>query len=492
MNYYDIFKQLNAIPRPSHHEGLVADYLCNFAEEHGLQWRRDAENCVVIEKPASPGYEDHEPVVILNHMDMVCVAEPGKAFNPTNDAIQPVIYEEKGERWMRANGTSLGADNGIGLSMALAILADNTLQHPALEVLTTTNEEDGMTGAAQLSADFIRGRRVLNLDSEAYDEITVGAAGALIQVAHLPYHRIKMPADYMAYTVTVSGGKGGHSGVDIVKGRGNAIKILANLLLVAIRQCDIKLYLVSFEGGDAAASIPGNATAKIVLPKDKSMDFDMLVTQCDEALEAEYGETDPELTVDCVPSIWKGSIVAEEGTHLLLACINGIPVGPTEMLEEASDDNVFGTAMTSNNIGLVTQSVATENSLTQNAFNVSTHTRSFDMEKMENLADQIRRIFEVSGGTVELIMKAPAWKEDDDNELVQLTCRVFDDVLGFTPKKVSMHFVLEAGYFVEKYPGLHIASIGPRIIEPHSTNEHVQLSTIDDIWKVAVELLKRL
>ncbi len=484
--YYKIFSEINKIPRPSHHEEKIADYLCQFAENHGLAWRRDKENCVVIEKPASPGYEDHEPVVILNHMDMVCVAEQGKKFNALTDGIEPVIFEEKGSKWMRANRTSLGADNGIGLSMALNILADDSLQHPRLEVLTTTNEEDGMSGASQLSPDFIKGRRVLNLDSEAYDEITTGAAGAFIQTARLPFHKIQMPQDYTAYEVTVSGGQGGHSGVDINKGRANAIKVLANLLLVAIRQCDIKLYLVNFEGGNAAASIPGNAKAKIIVPKDKTEQFDVLVTQCDEALNAEYSETDPGIQVDSIPSVWHGAVVSEEGTHLLLACINGIPVGPTEMLDNSE------TPMTSNNIGVVAMQSAKDKSAMMNTFSVTTHTRSFDDQKMEHLADQIKKIFEVSGAEVETVMNAPGWKEDESNELVELTCKTFNDVLGFEPRKVNMHFVLEAGYLVNIFPGLHISSIGPRILEPHSTNERVQMDTIDNIWKVVVELLKRM
>ena len=475
--YYKIFKEINTIPRPSHHEEVMADYLCKFAEAHNLAWLRDKANNVVIKKPASPGYEDHEPVVILNHMDMVCVSDGTRRYDALHDSIRPLIYEDEGEYWMRADGTSLGADNGIGLSMALAILADKTLQHPPLEVLATTNEEDGMTGAAQLSESFITGRRVINLDSEAYDEITIGAAGATIQVARLPYRKVKMPADYVAYTVSVSGGHGGHSGVDIARGRANAIKILANLLLVAIRQCDIKLYLVSFEGGTAAAAIPGSAEAKIVIPKDKCEAFDTLVTQCDEALEHQFAETDAEVQIDCEPSVWHSTIVCEESTHLLLAAINGIPVGPTEMLDDT-------TPMTSNNIGLVRQSAQ--------HFEVSLHTRSFKDENMHQLAAQLRKIFEVTGADVELVMKAPSWKEDEATPMLTLANTVFSDVLGFEPKKVSMHFVLEAGYLVEKFPGMHMVSIGPRILEPHSANERVQLSTVDDIWKVTVEMLRRM
>ena len=171
---FDIFKRLNQEPRPSHHEERMADFLCDFARNLGLDYDRDSQNCVVIRKPASPGCEAAEPIVILNHMDMVCVAEPGRAFDPLNDAIEAYADGD----WMKARGTSLGADNGIGLAMAMAILQDDRIVHPALEVITTTNEEDGMTGAANLAPDFIKGRKVVNLDSEDYDTITTGAAGA--------------------------------------------------------------------------------------------------------------------------------------------------------------------------------------------------------------------------------------------------------------------------------------------------------------------------
>lgn len=226
--FYDFFHELNQIPRPSHHEERAADYLCRFAEEHGLNYRRDGENCVVIEKPASPGCEGAEPVVILNHMDMVCVAKEGyqrngRPFDALNDEICSYIEtDEQGTRWMKAEGTSLGADNGIGLSMALAILADDTLVHPALEVLTTTNEEDGMSGAEGLSADFIKGRKIINLDSEAYDEITVGAAGACLQVGSWKLNYAPLPSGYVGRRIFIEGGLGGHSGVDINKGRCNA------------------------------------------------------------------------------------------------------------------------------------------------------------------------------------------------------------------------------------------------------------------------------
>ena len=483
--YREIFDIIRTIPRPSHHEEKIADFLCQFADEYHLAYRRDAHNNVVIEKPASPGYEDHEPVVLLNHMDMVCVSAPDKQFNPLSDTIDAIIYDEIDEKtgathsWMKANGTSLGADNGIGLSMALAILADDSLPHPPLEVLTTTNEEDGMSGASHLSPTFIRGRKVINLDSEAYDETTVASAGAIIQEAHLPISRVAMPKDYVAYTISVSGGKGGHSGVDIDKGRANAIKVLANLLLVAIRQCDIKLYIVSFQGGQAAASIPSEAEAKVVIPKDNSSDFLSLVAQCNYALIKQFGETDPDIIIHAEPSVWHSSVMSEETTQVLLASINAVPVGVLQM----SPDDI--TPLTSNNIGLVTLNSKLS------TLNLYFHTRSFVDSEMQRIASEIEKIYHLSGATVTKVMESPAWTESDTT-LLQFTNSVFRDVLGFEPRAVSMHFVLEAGYLVNIFPGLHIVSIGPRILEPHSIHERVDLNTCDDIWRVTLELLKRL
>lgn len=270
--YYDIFRQINAIPRPSHHEEKIADFLCAFAEEHGLKYKRDGQNCVVIEKDATPGYEDATPVVLLNHMDMVCVSRPdymrnGRPFDAMNDEIRPYIEEVRNDdgtitRWMKAEGTSLGADNGIGLSMALAVLADDSIIHPAIEVLTTTNEEDGMSGAEALSTDFIRGRKIINLDSEAYNEITVGAAGACLQVGEWRLEQEDIPSGYKCFKIVVNGGLGGHSGVDINKGRCNCIKTLFSLVndCISDTKNGIRNMLVcNLSGGIANASIASDA-----------------------------------------------------------------------------------------------------------------------------------------------------------------------------------------------------------------------------------------
>lgn len=467
-----IFRQLNRIPRPSHHEERVADFLCDYARRLGLSYERDAQNCVVIRKAATPGHEDAVPVVVLNHMDMVCVGMD----NPLEDEVEPCLGDDG---WMRAKGTSLGADNGIGLSMALAMLADDSIVHGPIEVITTTNEEDGMTGAAALSPDFIRGRRVINLDSEDYDTITTGAAGALLQVHRLPAKRVQASGGKRRwFRITIEGGKGGHSGVDIDKGRASAV-VLAWALLAAIYN-DVDLELAYLRVGEANASIASSAEMVISVPSGEPAEFvKEQEASFNEWVRAEYGNADPGMRCRIEKTAPAPTVIGEEAFNLFMTCLEQVPQGVVAMSEAMP-----GTVETSNNVGRVFEE--------EGSIVVTTHTRSFIDDDMRKLAADIADVFAKAGGTSETLMEAPAWQEEPDSPFLALTSDVFDEVLGWRPRKVAMHFVLEAGYFVSKYPGIQIASIGPRIVEPHSTSERVLMSTVDDIWRVFVALLGKL
>ena len=465
-----IFSELNRIPRPSHHEERVADYLCQFAQRLQLDYERDAENCVVIRKPATPGYEGAETIVLLNHMDMVCV---GMA-DPLNGPIE--AYVEDG--WMKARGTSLGADNGIGLSMALAVLESDTIEHPALEVITTTNEEDGMTGAAQLSKDFIRGRKVINLDSEDYDTITTGAAGATLQFHRIPLQHTAV-AEYECqwYRIRFEGGLGGHSGVDINKGRCSAVVAAKATLDDLARRHEISVASINI--GEANASIASKGEIVMAVhSQDRHLpviDYQQVIN---EWLHREY-PLDMGMTCiieSCEP---QAQVIRPEVLQSLMTCLQQVPQGVVRMSTVMDD-----TVETSNNIGRI----STEG---DHLF-ISTHTRSFIDADMARLSQQIAAAFAAAGATSETVMSAPAWQEDQQSPFLQLTSDTFLDVLGWRPRMVAMHFVLEAGFFVEHYPGIQIASIGPRIVEPHSASERVELKTIDDIWQVLLELLRRL
>jgi len=465
---FQIFKELNQIPRPSHHEERVADYLCRFVERLNLPYKRDKENCVVISKPATQGYEGAEPVVLLNHMDMVCVG----MSDPLNTPIE--AYIENG--WMKARGTSLGADNGIGLSMALAVLESNEIVHGPLEVITTTNEEDGMSGASQLSRDFLKGRKVINLDSEDYDTITTGAAGACLQFHRIPVEHKSVNGPSW-YTISIDGGLGGHSGVDINKGRCSAVKVAWKILNAIRTKHDVEVASINI--GEANASIASSGTIIIHMPTS-DQDFLMeQVNEINEQLRQQYGDTDPAIRCsidECPP---QKTVINPEAINALMSCLEQVPQGVIKMSESMED-----TVETSNNIGRI----QTE----EDSIFISTHTRSFIDADMMELSRKIADVFAENGAKSEMVMSAPAWQEDQQSAFLQLTSDTFKDVLGWRPRMVAMHFVLEAGFFVEHYPGIQIASIGPRIIEPHSTSERVELSTIEDIWQVLIELLKRL
>lgn len=469
-----IFSELNQIPRPSHHEERVADYLCQFAQRLGLDYTRDERNCVVIRKPATPGHEHAETIVILNHCDMVAVADKGVDFDPLNSPIK--TYVEDG--WMHARGTSLGADNGIGLSMALAILADDKITHGPLEVVATTNEEDGMTGASALAPDFIKGRKVVNLDSEDYDTITTGAAGAYLQIHHLPIARMHAPRTHQWFRITIEGGRGGHSGVDINKKRASATTLLWALLNAIAAETIVNVGAINV--GDASASIAGNGEALICVPaEDAREQVADREAHFNRWLAEEYGKTDPNIRCVITPIDPQPEIINPHQIAALMTALEQTPQGVISMSE-----SMPGTVHTSNNVGRI-RTEADE-------ITVSTHTRSFDDTEMRTVGEQIRDLFAEAGATSELVMSAPAWQENQNSDFLRLTCDTFADVLGWRPRMVAMHFVLEAGFFAEKFPGIEMASIGPRIVEPHSTSERVEMRTIDDIWRVTIELLARL
>ena len=468
---FQLFKELNQIPRPSHHEERVADYLCQFAERLHLPYKRDKENCVVISKPATPGHEGAEPIVLLNHMDMVCVGMK----DPLADPIE--AYVEDG--WMKARGTSLGADNGIGLSMALAVLEDDSIVHPALEVMTTTNEEDGMSGASQLSKDFLKGRKVINLDSEDYDTITTGAAGACLQFHRIPVVRKQAPGGKRRwYRIRFEGGLGGHSGVDINKGRCSAV-VPAWAILAAIYN-EYEFDVASIKIGEANASIASSAEIVLTIPSGEGSEFvKQQEEMMNEWLQEEYGKTDPKMHCTIEKCEREETVINAEALEALLTCLEQTPQGVVKMSE-----TMKGTVETSNNVGRI--------ETMDDCIFVSTHTRSFIDSDMEELSRDIANVFAACGAKSEMVMSAPAWQEDQQSEFLRLTSDTFQDVLGWRPRMVAMHFVLEAGFFVQHYPGIQMASIGPRIVEPHSTSERIELSTIKDIWKVLNELLKRL
>lgn len=464
---WELFGELNKVPRPSHNEEKVADYLCRFAERNQLDYDRDAQNCVVMRKPATTGLEDREPLVLLNHMDMVCVADPGTLFNPLTDPIKPVIKDG----WMSAEGTSLGADNGIGLSIALAIMEDRNLKHGPLEMLTTTNEEDGMTGAAQLAHNFIKGRKVLNLDSEDYDTLTIGAAGAYMQT-HCWTMRPSQPDEGLSHTlIEVRNGLGGHSGVDINKGRGNAIKLLGELLSQLSRETTLRIG--GLTGGSSTAAIATTASATIATTTPVTGK----VLNMAKSLLQPYAATDGDLAIEATTTA-PIPVLSLEDSKRITETIHNTPNGALAMRADMPQ-----TVMTSSNMGMLRQE--------GDRVWLTTHTRSFANSEMERIGKEIADLVKAQGGKTTVDANSPAWAEDGETAFVASVSRAFEEELGFTPKKVAMHFVLEAGYLARTFPGIEIACIGPRIVAPHSTKERVEMKTVEDVVKVVRRVIEQ-
>ena len=336
-----------------------------------------------------------------------------------------------------------------------------------------------MSGAAQLRPTFIQGRKVINLDSEDYDTITTGAAGACLQFHEIPTTRVPSPASgHQWFRITFTGGLGGHSGVDIDKGRISAVIAMKRLLHFIHILCDV--HIASLRMGEANASIASSAEAILCVPRGGYASF--VVQQqivAKNGLKFYYGDTDPYMFCKVETCDPQPTVIKSKPFRILMDCLEQIPQGVIKM-----SDTMTGTVETSNNIGIV--------ETRDNCIFVSTHTRSFVNTTLSQLSTKIAHVFEANGGTSRRVMMAPAWREYQDSAFMQLTSDTFNDVLGWRPRMVAMHFVLEAGYFVSKFPGIEIACIGPRIVEPHSTSERVELSTVEDIWKVLLEMLKRL
>ena len=336
-----------------------------------------------------------------------------------------------------------------------------------------------MSGAANLSKDFLKGRKVINLDSEDYDTITTGAAGACLQLHYIPVTRQESPGGKRRwYRIRFEGGLGGHSGVDINKGRCSAV--IPVWAILATIYNDYDFLVSSIHVGEANASIASSAEVIITIPSGEAAEFvkeqEALMNQW---LHDEYGEQDPHIHCTIEKCERQETVINPEAFEALLTCLEQIPQGVVKMSEVMED-----TVETSNNVGRI---ISAEDHIL-----VSTHTRSFVDNDMEALSNDIANVFKANEATSERVMTAPAWQENQHSDFLRLTSDTFNDVLGWRPRMVAMHFVLEAGFFVQHYPGIEIASIGPRIVEPHSTNERVELKTIDDIWQVLLELLQRL
>ncbi len=468
-----IFDEITKVPRPSKNEGRIVAWLQEFARRHGLRQRTDDVGNVVIRRPASPGMEGRPTVVLQNHVDMVCERDSDVQHDFDRDPIETYVTDDG---WVRARGTTLGADNGMGMALALALLIDPEAALPPLEALFTVDEETGLTGAFNLGPDMISGRYLINLDSEDEGEVFIGCAGGIDTLARFDCPMEAAPEDHRFFEVVVSGLLGGHSGDDIEKGRGNSNKILARLLWV---RTPTALRIASIDGGNLRNAIPREARAVVGVPETGVNEFSRLVEGFDADIAGELAHSDPEVSVSISPVAAPARVIEADTARRLVSALVGVANGPLAM-----SFSVPGLVETSSNLASV--------KMQDGQIEVTTSQRSSLESGKRAAAAAVEAVFSLAGARVEHSDGYPGWAPNPDSHLLEVTKEAYADLFGGPIKVRAIHAGLECGLFLEKYPGLDMISTGPTILGAHSPNERLKIDTVEKTWRLLLEILRRI
>ena len=471
------FYSLTQIPRPSGKKKEISDFLASYGRSLGLQTVQDGIGNVIIRKPASKGYETHPGVILQGHMDMVPQKNNNIQFDFQKDPIRAYIDGE----WVTADGTTLGADNGIGVATAMTILADDTIAHPALEAFFTVDEETGMYGAFDLQGGVLQGKTLLNLDSEQEGELYVGCAGGVDAEITFDYIAQPVPAGDVALAVTIEGLKGGHSGCDINLQRANANKLLFRFLKEAVSEYDARLSSVN--GGSLRNSIPREATAVVTVPADGVEDLKSLVDDYEDLFIREYDgvEDDIHFTVADTKAL---SVVPEEIQDALIHSVIACPDGVQRVIPEMPD-----VVETSNNLAIIsTEQVNGE----EQRIKVICLSRSSVESRKEELQEKIESCFALAGAKVEFSGSYPGWKPNLNSHILDLMKETYKELFGKDARIIIIHAGLECGIIGRNYPGMDMISFGPTIKHPHSPDEKVNIQTVEQFYQLLLATLKKL
>lgn len=471
---FNYFEEICQVPRPSKKEERIRQFLIDFAHNNGLKPKTDEAGNVLIYKPATPGMENAPTVILQTHMDMVCEKNSDKVFDFDNDPIEPVIADG----WVKASGTTLGADCGIGIAAQLAVLTSKEIKHGPLECLITVDEETGLTGAFALKPGFLKGNILLNLDSEDEGEIFIGCAGGIDTVATFTYLKNEVPKDSVAFKIMVSGLLGGHSGDEIHKNRGNANKIAARFLQKASKSINLKL--ADFNGGNLRNAIAREAALLVVLPGNKSeilaRDFEQFKSEV--IFEFERAEPGLKLALESteLPVFTIDNETQEKLINALMACPHGVLEMSTRM---------EGMVETSTNLASV--------KFTGDDKIVVTTSQRSEIESRKHYAAQmVEAVFNLAGAEVAHSDGYPGWTPNPDSEVLKITVKSYEQLFGVKPIVRSIHAGLECGLFLEKYPGLDMVSFGPTIRGAHSPDERLDIGTTQKFWVHLVDVLESL
>ena len=471
---WELFEDICKVPRPSKKEGKILAFLKDFAEKHNLEYEQDKIGNLLIRKAASDGFEDREIVVLQSHVDMVCEKNAGTIHDFLTDAIKPIIGDDG---WVRASGTTLGADDGIGMAVQLAILEDHTLQHGPLECLFTVDEETGLSGAFALEKDFLKGRILLNLDSEDDGELFIGCAGGIDTLVTFPYRRVNAEVDHRAFRISVSGLKGGHSGDDINRGRGNANKILNRLLWNFDRMYELRL--AEFDGGNLHNAIAREAFATVSVPRRHIEAFKELFGQLSHDIRNYWKGREPDLAIVLEEAIMPQFLIDFDTQRRLLNALYACPHGVIAMSADIPD-----LVETSTNLA----SVKTR----QEEIIVTTSQRSSSETARRDIADMVASNFLLAGARVKHGDGYPGWTPNLDSRILAITRDAYTRLFDEKPKVLAIHAGLECGLIGEKYPGMDMISYGPTIKGAHSPDERILIEEVPRFWDLTLEILRHI
>lgn len=470
---FDCFSEVNRIPRPSKREEKMIAFLKAFGEGLELETKVDETGNVLIRKPATPGYENRRTVILQSHMDMVCEKNADVAFDFMNDAIQT---ETDGE-WLKACGTTLGADDGIGVAMQMAILKSSDIIHGPLECVFTRDEETGLTGAAGMKPGFMQGDYLINLDSEDEGQIFVSCAGGARTTAEFPCPEESVPADFYYFRVGVKGLTGGHSGDDINKKRANANKLLVRFLCDEMEKTDLRL--IDIQSGGLHNAIPREGCAVCAVPMDfkETLRVDLNIYQA--AVGEEYAETEPSVafTLESVPA--QASAMERAACRRMLLALRAVHNGVFAMSQELD-----WLVETSSNLASIRKD--------GDRIVVTTSQRSSIGSARENMSATVRAAFELGGARVVTNEGYPGWKMNPQSEILAIAKESYRRLFHKEPKILAIHAGLECGLFSEKYPHLDMISVGPTLRGVHSPEERLLIPTVQMVWDHLLDILKHI
>lgn len=467
------FADLNAVPRPSKKEERVIEFIKNFGNKLGLETQVDEVGNVIIRKPATKGMEDRKPVVLQSHLDMVHQKNNDRDFDFENQGIEMIIEGD----WVKAKGTTLGADNGLGVATMMAILESDSIEHPALEALFTIDEETGMTGAKGLKGGLLDGEILLNLDTEEDDEIGIGCAGGVDITARRTYKEEEVHPDPVAYKIVITGLKGGHSGMDIIKGLGNANKLMNRLLFEGFENSGLRI--AGINGGGLRNAIPRESEAIVVIENSQQETFSKEMKKISDAIKDEYRSLEPNLEIQFSQTEIPEKIMELGVQELLVRAIYAAHNGVYRM-----SPDIEGLVETSNNVARV--------EVKNGNIEILCLTRSSVESSKADLANSLRAGFELAGFEVVLSGDYPGWAPNPDSPILQVLDELYQKMNKEKAEVAACHAGLECGILGHQYPDMDMISFGPTIRGAHSPDERASISSAQKYWDFVLEILKNI